>query len=58
VRGVVVERTFRGGSYRISLRFFDREDLTFEWPTGRQVPEVGERVELSLDPAGLTLLLE
>lgn len=56
VSGTVMERSFRGNLYRLSLRFPSGDEMTFEWPLGWLVPGVGETVALSLDPAGLTLL--
>jgi ABC-type Fe3+/spermidine/putrescine transport system ATPase subunit len=56
LRGLVVERSFRGGSYRLGLRHADGIELTFEFPGGVAVPAPGEFVALSLDPQALALL--
>jgi len=58
VGGVVVERAFRGSIYRLTLRFRGGDELTFEWPAGQQVPEVGEEVVLSLSPREMVFLRE
>jgi ABC-type Fe3+/spermidine/putrescine transport system ATPase subunit len=56
VTGVVVKRTFRGSHFQLDIRFSSDVVLTFEWTTGHEIPQVGDRVGLVLDPAGLTLL--
>lgn len=56
VRGIVVERSFRGGHYRVRLRHAGGQELTFDFPAGVGLPAVGETIVLSLDPTALVLL--
>jgi ABC-type Fe3+/spermidine/putrescine transport system ATPase subunit len=58
VEGIVVERSFLGGAYRLTVQFDQQETLVFEWPLGERVPDVTENVVLSLAPSHLTLLAE
>jgi len=54
--GVVTERSFRGGYYRLGVRHVSGVELTFNFPAGSALPAVGELVTLSLDPRALMLL--
>jgi len=56
VTGVVKERTFRGGHYRLLLDCPPEVKLTLEWPSGPSVPGVGEEIRFHLDPAGMVVL--
>lgn len=56
VEGTVIERAFRGGLYRLTLRSLGGAGLSAEWPSGQPAPAVGERITLTLDPAGLVML--
>jgi ABC-type Fe3+/spermidine/putrescine transport system ATPase subunit len=56
ITGVVDSRSFRGSYRQVDLRFADDVVLTFDWSTSQAIPEVGDTLTLSLDPAGLTLL--
>jgi ABC-type Fe3+/spermidine/putrescine transport system ATPase subunit len=54
--GIVLERSFRGGTYRAVIQI-DGERLSFDFPFRTPVPPAGEKVQLSLDPeAGVQLL--
>ena len=53
---VVVERSFRGGHYRLGLRHASGVELTFAFPAGNSPPAPGETLSLSLDPRVLVLL--
>ena len=56
IAGVVRERTFRGGHYRIKVECAQGTRLALEWPSGPSVPETGETVRCHLDPSGMALL--
>jgi len=56
VEGTVIERAFRGGTYRLTWRTPDGIELTGDWPSSQPAPAVGEHITLTLDPAGLVLL--
>lgn len=48
--GQIARRSFRGNSCRITVEV-DRTRLTFDFPSNRPIPKVGERVQLSFDPS-------
>ena len=56
VRGIVIERSFRGGHYRLRIRHVSGQELTFDFPAGTRLPAVGGAIALSLDPGALALL--
>jgi len=56
VPGVVVDRSFRGDSYRLSVRFASGIVMRFDFPRGEALPASGNPVTLSLDPQALALL--
>jgi len=56
VRGVVIERSFRGERYRLSVQCESDVELAFSFPAGAVLPASGEPIVLSLDPRGLALL--
>lgn len=56
LHGVVIERSFRGGYYRVRIRHASGQELAFDFPVGTRLPAVGEAIVLSLDPAALALL--
>jgi ABC-type Fe3+/spermidine/putrescine transport system ATPase subunit len=56
LRGVVVERSFRGERYRLGVRHASGVELTFSFPASVTLPALGESVTLSLDPRALALL--
>jgi len=56
IAGVVKERVFRGGHYRIVVECAQGTRLALEWPSGPSVPGVGEEVRCHLDPSGMALL--
>jgi ABC-type Fe3+/spermidine/putrescine transport system ATPase subunit len=56
LRGVVTERSFRGGHYRLDVRHASGVELTFNFPAGVALPAPGDPITLSLDPRALALL--
>jgi ABC-type Fe3+/spermidine/putrescine transport system ATPase subunit len=56
LRGVVVERSFRGERYRLGVRHASGVELTLNFPASVALPALGESVTLSLDPRALVLL--
>jgi len=56
IAGVVRERAFRGGHYRIVVECAQGTRLALEWPSGPSVPRPGEGVRCHLDPSGMALL--
>jgi ABC-type Fe3+/spermidine/putrescine transport system ATPase subunit len=56
VTGVVSERSFRGGHYRVTVRFVGGRELAFAVTGARGAPLPGETTVLSLDPLALSLL--
>jgi ABC-type Fe3+/spermidine/putrescine transport system ATPase subunit len=56
LHGVVAERSFRGGHYRLDMHHASGVELTFTFPAGVALPEPGEPITLSLDPQALALL--
>jgi len=56
LRGVVAERSFRGGHYRLDVRHASGIDLIFTFPAGVALPAPGDPITLSLDPQALALL--
>ncbi len=54
--GEVVRCSFRGSHYRFDIRTPSGVTLSFEWLLGQAMPDRGQRVQLSLDPAGLLFL--
>ena len=56
VRGIVVERSFRGGSYRLGVRHASGIELHFDFPGSAALPAPRESAVLYLDPQVLTLL--
>jgi ABC-type Fe3+/spermidine/putrescine transport system ATPase subunit len=58
LRGVVVERSFRGERYRLGVRHDGGAVLSFHFPTGADLPAPGEPVALSLESEALALLPE
>jgi ABC-type Fe3+/spermidine/putrescine transport system ATPase subunit len=56
VRGTVVERSFRGGSYRLGMRHASGTELQFDFPGSASLPAPGEAIVLYLDPQALALL--
>ena len=58
VRGVVIERSFRGERYRLGVRHASSIELAFSVPANVDLPACGEPITLSLAPRALTLLAE
>jgi len=56
LRGIVVERSFRGARYRLGMRHASGVELAFDLSAGADVPEPGEPVTLTLSSHALTLL--
>jgi ABC-type Fe3+/spermidine/putrescine transport system ATPase subunit len=56
VHGMVMERSFRGGSCRLGVRHDSGIELHFDFPGSAALPTPGESVSLLLDPRALTLL--
>jgi ABC-type Fe3+/spermidine/putrescine transport system ATPase subunit len=56
VCGIVVERSFRGGSYRLGVRHASGIELHFDFPGSAALPAPRESIVLYLDPQALTLL--
>jgi ABC-type Fe3+/spermidine/putrescine transport system ATPase subunit len=56
VHGIVAERSFRGGRYRLSVRHASGIELHFDFPGSATLPDPGESTVLHLDPQALTLL--
>ena len=54
--GVVAERSFRGGYYRLGVSHASGVGLTFNFPATAALPPLGESVALSLAPEALMLL--
>lgn len=54
--GVVTERSFRGGYYRLGVRHAGGIQVTFNFPAGAILPAPGETITLSLNPRALVLL--
>ena len=54
--GVVAERSFRGGYYRVSVCHASGVELAFNFPVTVALPPPGESVTLSLSPEALMLL--
>ncbi len=56
LRGVLVERSFRGERYRLRVRHASGVEMTFHLSASVALPAPGESVTLSLDPRALALL--
>jgi hypothetical protein len=56
VEGVLVERSFRGNYYQVTMRHASGVELTFDFPVSAALPQIGEPLSLSLDPMALALL--
>jgi len=56
LHGLVVERSFRGGHYRLIVRHASGFEVTFSFLAGAALPAPGEPATLSLDPESLALL--
>ena len=56
LNGVVSDRSFRGGHYRLTVRHAGGGELTFAMVSNDSLPQPGQGVVLSLDPEGLVLL--
>jgi ABC-type Fe3+/spermidine/putrescine transport system ATPase subunit len=56
LRGVVTERSFRGGHYRLGLRHASGIEMTFNFAASTALPAPGEPIIISLDPRALALL--
>ena len=54
--GLVSDRSFHGGHYRLTVRHAGGAELTFALPNSDSVPQRGEEVTVSLDPGALVLL--
>jgi ABC-type Fe3+/spermidine/putrescine transport system ATPase subunit len=54
--GVVRDRSFRGGFYRLVVEFPGGPNLVFAVPSATAVPAPDESIALSLDPRGMALL--
>ncbi len=50
IEGTVEERSFRGPTLRAVVRVGESR-LTFDFPSGTALPEIGSRVSLSFDPS-------
>jgi ABC-type Fe3+/spermidine/putrescine transport system ATPase subunit len=57
LEGKVLERSFRGGTYRAVVEV-DGQELSFDFPSRTRVPEAGEPVKMTLDPGEGVQLLE
>jgi len=56
LQGVVTERSFRGGYFRLGVRHCSGVEMTFNFAAGSSLPALGETFTLSLNPKGLMLL--
>jgi len=56
LHGVVTERSFRGGYYRLGVRHASGVELAFSFPASATLPAPGEPITLSLDSGALMLL--
>jgi ABC-type Fe3+/spermidine/putrescine transport system ATPase subunit len=56
VQGVITERSFRGGHYRLSVRHTSGVELTFNLPANGTPIAPGESITFFLDPQALALL--
>jgi ABC-type Fe3+/spermidine/putrescine transport system ATPase subunit len=56
VEGVLVERSFRGNYYQVTIRHASGVELTFDFPVSAALSQIGEPLSLSLDPMALALL--
>jgi len=55
VEGVIVEKSFRGGHTRSIIRAGE-VDLVFEFSASADLPTIGERIRLSLNPDSISVL--
>jgi ABC-type Fe3+/spermidine/putrescine transport system ATPase subunit len=56
LHGVVVERSFRGDHYRLSVRHASGVEMTFHFPASVALPAMDESITLCLAPQELALL--
>lgn len=56
IAGLVTERSFRGGFYRLGVHPAGGPDLTFQFPANAALPDPGEPIVFSLIPSALTVL--
>jgi ABC-type Fe3+/spermidine/putrescine transport system ATPase subunit len=56
VQGVITERSFRGGHYRLSVRHTSGVEITFNLPANGTPIAPGESITFFLDPQALALL--
>ena len=56
IAGLVTERAFRGGFYRLGVQTSEGPELTFQFPANVSLPDLGEPIVLSLMPSALTVL--
>jgi hypothetical protein len=55
LEGVIREKSFRGSRNIVALRVGEA-DLSFEFPPTQALPEVGERLRLSVEPAAVQVV--
>ena len=55
IEGMLVEKSFRGGHTRTIIRA-DEVDLVFEFSPSTGLPDIGETVQLSLNPDSISIL--
>ena len=55
VEGVIVEKSFRGGHTRSVIRAGE-VDLVFEFNASADLPDIGEKIRLSLDSDSISIL--